>query len=106
MPETYKSQGTKLTATTSTTIYSGVSGTAIVNSVNVSNVDTNFPCSISIYLNKGGTSYSIISNLSIPYGSSFQCLDSPLICETGNTITAVASNANRLETIVSVLELT
>lgn len=106
MPETYKSQGTKLTTTSSTTIYSGVSGTGIVNSINISNVNEGIPCIISVYLNKGGTSYSIISNLSVPYGASFQCLDSPLICETGNTITAVASNANRLETIVSVLELT
>jgi len=106
MAETYKSQGTKLTNTSETTIYSGVSGTAIVNAINISNVTSNSSCYVDVFLNKGGTSYSIISNLIIPYGSSFQCLDSPLICESGNTITALATTGNILETIVSVLEIT
>ena len=39
MPETYKSFGTILGTTAATSIYAGVTGTALVNAVNVSNVN-------------------------------------------------------------------
>jgi hypothetical protein len=106
MAETYKSQGTNLTATSSIEIYSGVVGTAIVNNINISNTDTTNGCDVNIYLKKGATSYSIISNVEIPIGTTLQVLNSPLICESGNTITATATAANRITTIVSVLEIT
>jgi len=106
MPETYKSQATKLTATTNTTIYSGVVGTAIVNSINISNIDLFTPVTLSVFLVKSGTSYSIISNTTIPTGSTLQILDAPMVCASGDTITATASVANDLEIIVSVLEIT
>jgi hypothetical protein len=106
MAETYKSQATKLTATTNTTIYSGVVGTAIVNSINISNVDVTASCSVSVFLVKSATSYSIISNVSIPAGTTLQVLDAPMVCASGDTITATASIANDLECIVSVLEIT
>ena len=106
MAETYKSQATKLTSTNNTTIYSGISGTGIVNSINISNVDLYNPVMVNVFLVKSATSYSIISNVEIPVGSSLQVLDAPIVCETGNTITATASIANDLEIIVSVLEIT
>jgi hypothetical protein len=106
MAETYKSQATKLTATTNTTIYSGVVGTAIVNSINISNVDVSISCSVNIFLVKSSTSYSIISNVFIPPGATLQVLDAPMVCASGDTITATASFANDLECIVSVLEIT
>jgi hypothetical protein len=106
MAETYKSQGTKLTTTNNSTVYSGVAGTAIVNSINIANVDLYTSVTVSVFLVKSGTSYSIISNAIIPSGASLQLLDAPLVCESGNTITATASIANDLEVIVSVLEIT
>jgi len=106
MAETYKSQATKLTATTNTTIYSGVVGTAIVNSINISNIDLYNACNINVFLVKSGTSYSIISNVTIPIGATLQVLDAPMVCASGDTITATASIANDLEVIVSVLEIT
>ena len=35
-----------------------------------------------------------------------ETIDAPIICESGNTITATAANASRLEVVVSVLEIT
>lgn len=106
MADTYKNQVTKLTSTSNTTIYSGVVGTALVNSINISNVDLYTSVSINVFLVKAATSYSIISNVEIPVGTSLQILDTPIVCESGNTITATASIANDLEIIVSVLEIT
>ncbi len=106
MADTYKNQVTKLTSTSNTTIYSGVVGTALVNSINISNVDLYTSVSINVFLVKSATSYSIISNVEIPVGTSLQILDTPIVCESGNTITATASIANDLEIIVSVLEIT
>ena len=106
MADTYKSVGTKLTSTTNTTIYSGVAGTALVNSINISNIDLYTSVVVSIFLVKSATSYSIISNVEIPVGTSLQVLDTPIVCESGNTLTATANIANDLEVIVSVLEIT
>ena len=106
MAEAYKNQGTKLTTTSNTTIYSGVAGTGVVNGINISNVDLYNSCGVNVFLVKSGTSYSLISNVIVPVGASLQVLDAPIICESGNTITATAANASRLEVVVSVLEIT
>ena len=106
MAETYVSQATKLTSTSNTTVYDGVVGTGIVNSINISNVDLYTSCIVSIFLVKSATSYSIISNVEVPVGSTLQVLDAPIVCESGDTITATAGTANDLEIIVSALEIT
>lgn len=106
MAEAYKNQGTKLTTTSNATIYSGVAGTGVVNGINISNVDLYNSCGVNVFLVKSGTSFSLISNVIVPFGASLQVLDAPIICESGNTITATAANASRLEVVVSVLEIT
>ena len=106
MAEAYKNQGTKLTSTSNATIYAGVIGTGVVNGINISNVDLYNSCSVNVFLVKSGTSFSLISNVIVPVGASLQVLDAPIICESGNTITATAANASRLEVVVSVLEIT
>lgn len=106
MADTFKSYGVSLSAVSSIDIYPGVVGTAIVNSINISNVSATDTCNVSVFLKKGATSYSIISNVEIPVGTSLQVLESPLVCESGNTITATATKASMLTTITSVLEIT
>ena len=106
MAEAYKSQGTKLTTNASTTIYAGVVGTGVVNGINISNVDLYTSCGVNVFLLKGATAFSLISNVIVPVGSSLQVLDAPIICESGNTVTATAATASRLEVVVSVLEIT
>lgn len=106
MAETYISQGTNLGTTGNTEIYDGVVGTAIVNSINISNIDGAKSSYVDVYLVKGITSFSIISDAEVPPGTALQVLDAPIICESGNTLTATADSAGDLDIIVSALEIT
>jgi hypothetical protein len=106
MPETYKSFGTNLGTTGSTTIYAGVVGTAIVNSINCSNIDLYRSSTVTIEMVKGSTGYSIITNADVPMATSLQVLDAPLVLESGNTLRAVAGTTGDIDVIVSILEIT
>lgn len=105
MPETYKSVGTILGTTAATTIYSGVTGTAIVNSVYFSNIGTG-GVAVTLELIKGSTAYTIISNSTVPVYSAFQPIDSPIVLDSNNTLRATASATNSIHSIVSILEVT
>lgn len=106
MPETYKNSVTIHGTTASTTIYSGSSGTAIVNSINISNVSSAGGTTVTVNLVKGSTSYSLITNGVVPLASSLQVLDSPIVLQTNDYLTGAAGNTGFLHTIVSVLEIT
>jgi hypothetical protein len=106
MPETYKSFGTILGTTAATSIYSGVTGTAIVNSVYFSNVSSANSAKVSLEVLKGSTAYSIITNGVVPIESSFQAIDAPIILETSDTLRATAGLTGIFHVFVSVLEVT
>ena len=106
MPETYKSIGTILGSTASTTIYAGVSGTALVNGVVFSNINESSGTTVTLNLVKGSTSYSLLTNGDVPIKSSLQALDAPIVLENSNTLTATAGNSGFLHAVVSVLEIT
>jgi hypothetical protein len=112
MPDTYKNYCTKLTSTNQTVIYPGISGTAIVNSIHVSNVNASNNASITLLLSKGDApntntdEFHICRTTLVPIQSSYQALDAPIPLEPGDLLLAVASDANRLDVIVSVLEIT
>lgn len=106
MAETYKSFGTNLGSTAATTIYSGVVGTAIVNSINCSNIDPYRSSTVTLEMVKGSTGYSIITSAALPISTSLQALDAPLVLESGNTLRATAGTTGDVDVIVSVLEIT
>jgi len=106
MAEAYKSFGTNLGTTAATSIYSGVAGTAIVNSINCSNIDIYRPSTITVEMVKGSTGYSIITNANLPIAASLQVLDAPIVLESGNTLRATAGTTGDVDVIVSVLEIT
>jgi hypothetical protein len=106
MPETYKSFLTILGTTAATDVYPGVSGTAIINSINVSNINLFSAVSASIDLVRGSTGYSIARNVSIPTATSFQSLDAPMVLQNSDKITLTAGTTGSLHAIVSVLEIT
>jgi hypothetical protein len=106
MAETYKSFGSNLGSTAATTIYSGVTGTAIVNSINCSNIDLYTSTTVTLEMVKGSTGYSIITAAALPISTSLQALDAPLVLETGNTLRATAGTPGDIHVIVSVLEIT
>lgn len=106
MPETYKSFGTILGTTAATTIYSGSSGTSIVNSVNFSNINSGGGCLITLEAVKGSTAYSLITRAAVPTSTSLQALDSPIILETNDYLRATAGYTGYIHAFVSVLEIT
>lgn len=109
MPETYKSYGTKLTTENETIVYSAGNATAIVNSIHVANYDASNASAITLRLWKDTTnidSYHICKSVAVPIQSAYQALDTPIPLEPGDTLRATAANANRLDVIVSVLEIT
>jgi len=106
MAETYKSIGTILGTTAATSIYSGVTGTALVNSINVSNGSTTYTNLVTVELVKGSTGYSIITAATLPVGSSLQVLDAPLVLESNNTLRCTMGSTYSTHVIVSVMEIT
>lgn len=106
MPETYKSFGTIIGSTAATSVYSGVSGTALVNSINISNGSTAFGNLVTVELIKGSTAYSIITGAALPVGSSLQVVDSTLVLENSNTLRCTSGYTASVNVIVSVLEIT
>ena len=106
MPETYKSIGTIIGSTANTTIYYGVTGTAIVNSVIFSNVGPTTGIPVTLEAIKGSTAYSIITGAVVPLNTSFQALDAPIVLESNNTLRARVSDSPNIHVFVSVLEIT
>lgn len=106
MADTYKSFGTSLGTTFATTIYSGVAGTALVNSINCSNKDSIRSTNITVEMVKGSTAYSIITGADLPMYATLQVLDAPVVLESGNTLKATVGNTASVDIIVSVLEIT
>lgn len=107
MPETYKSFGTILGTTAATTIYSGLcSGTAIVNSVTLSNISSSGGVSVTLEAVKGSTAYSLITRAAVPISTTFQAIDSPIVLETNDTLRATAGFTGYVHAFVSVMEIT
>lgn len=106
MPEAYKSFGTLVGTTAATTIYSGVTGTALVNSIQIANNDTNNTNFVTVELLKGSTAYSLITQAQLPTRTSFQVLDAPLALESGNQLRYTAGFTFSTHVVVSVMEIT
>ena len=113
MPEFYKSQATILGTTAATLIYPGtpgVTGTAIVNSIHISNkgsIQGSFgTTTATVQLNKAGITYSVITDTVVSTGTALQVLDAPMILENGNRLFATAGLTGSLDVIVSVMEIT
>jgi hypothetical protein len=106
MPEAYKSFGTIVGSTAATTIYSGVTGTALVNSIQIANNDVNNTNYVTVELVKGSTGYSIITQAQLPSRTSLQVLDAPLALESGNQLRYTAGYTFSTHVIVSLMEIT
>ena len=108
MADVYKSYGYSLATTASTTIFTGPTGTSIINGISVANVDSTNSASITITIYKNSTlaTYSIIKTALVPIQSSLQVLGMPIPIEVNDIVKAQASHSNRLDVIISVLEIT
>jgi hypothetical protein len=106
MPDIYKNYATSIGTTGASTIYAGITGTAIINGIHVANTSTSTANSVSIQLFKGATGYYIIRGAAVPIQSTYQALDTPIPLITGETLKATAGVTAGLDIIVSVLEST
>lgn len=112
MPEAFRSYSTRLTTTGATFIATGVTGTTgvtgvtLVRGVNVANIDATNNAAISVHIHQGATGYALVSGYTVATGTRYQVLDAPLALRQGDTLKATASAADRLEVVVSALEIT
>jgi hypothetical protein len=106
MPDIYKNYATSIGTTGASTIYAGITGTAIINGIHVANTSTSTANSVSIQLFKGATGYYIVRAAAVPIQSTYQALDTPIPLITGDTLKATAGVTAGLDIIVSVLEST
>ena len=107
MPETYKSFGTIIGSTAGTIIYSGTSGYALVNSINIANGSTALGNAATVEVLKGGvTAYLLINSAVLPVNASLQILDNTLVLQQNDTLRFTAGYTYSVHTMVSVLEIT
>jgi hypothetical protein len=106
MPETYKSFGTIFGSTATTTIYSGVTGTAIVNSINFANGSLLAGNPVTLEVVKGSTAFLLLYQVPVPLNTTLQGLDSPIVLESNNTLRASMGLTYPMHVFVSVLEVT
>jgi hypothetical protein len=106
MPDIYTNYATSVGTTGASTIYAGITGTAIINGIHVANTSTSTANSVSIQLFKGATGYYIVRAAAVPIQSTYQALDTPIPLITGDTLKATAGVTAGLDIIVSVLEST
>ncbi len=106
MPDIYTKYATSVGVTAATTIYAGITGTAIVNAIHVANSNTTIANSVSVQLFKGATGYYIVRAAAVPIQATYQALDAPIPLVTGDTLKVTAGLTAGLDIIVSVLEST
>lgn len=106
MPDSYKNYATSVGVTAATTIYAGITGTAIVNAIHIANSNTTIANSVSVQLFKGATGYYIVRAAAVPIQATYQALDAPIPLVTGDTLKVTAGLTAGLDIIVSVLEST
>jgi len=106
MPDIYTNYATSVGVTAATTIYAGITGTAIVNAIHIANSNTTLANSVSVQLFKGATGYYIVRAAAVPIQSTYQALDAPIPLVTGDTLKVTAGLTAGIDVIVSVLEST
>jgi len=109
-----KSATVALSTTSQTTLVSNAASSGKVfkiNMIQIANVDGTNACDVTVNVHSaasgGGTSYSLVSTVSVPADASLVALDkgTAMYLEEDRSITATAGTANDLEVIVSYEEI-
>jgi hypothetical protein len=112
MPEAFTSRGYRLSTTGTTYVATGVTGitgttgVTLIRSISIANVDTSNAALVTVRLHQGATGYAIAANQNVATGTRFEVLTAPLAVRQGDSVSATASAADRLEVVVSALEIT
>ncbi len=106
MADTYKNYATSVGVTAATSVYAGITGTAIVNAIHISKTNITLANIVSVQLFKGATGFYIVRAAALPIQSTYQALDAPIPLVTGDTLKVTAGLTAGIDVIVSVLETT
>lgn len=107
MPELFKSYAINLTSTAQATLLSAATGTAVINAINITNVNTSGTATISVVLTRATNTFTIIKNSSVQSQGTVQILDRAIPIGTGDAIKVQqGSTAGSFDVIASVLEIT
>jgi len=109
MAEQYMSVGGSSASTTIPTIIfiASANSVNIINAINLSNTSSSSSAIVSVcwYDNSESSDFYIIKNAELPYGSSLQVLDGPIILDEDDEI-FIASNSLDVTVIISLLKIT
>lgn len=108
MPNTFKSSIFNIGSTASTVLYTTPTGTTtLVKSLYAANTGTADSVSVSVSVGfSGGTGAFLIRNASIPIQTSFQPITEPIVLEVNERISFEATLSNRVDVVLSYLEIT
>lgn len=110
MPNTYKNGAVKCTSTSAFTIYTCPEATtAIIKSLYISNVNSTADTAATVkFIDASALNidYSIITQGLVPKQTTLQVVTEPIVLEANDYLTVAAGNANYIEAVVSVLEIT
>lgn len=106
MPDNYKKILAKITANTTTTVYTcPAATTAIINLISIANISSTNLETIEISINGGGTDTFINKGATIAAASTMQ-LPGPYVLLAGDTLKIKSGNANTIDVVGSLLEIT
>ena len=108
MPNTYIATGSTSIGTTDSTIYSaGVSTTAIVKSLYLSNVSTGtYYVTVSTDFENSGTKHILLESGEVPTQSTLQVIDGAVVLNNRASIYIHASESSVIHATAAILEIT
>lgn len=89
-------------STSATAIVTAASNTAVkINMLNVSNVNTAQPSTVTVELYRSSTAYRTVYQIVVPIGSTLEILKSAMYLEEGDSLRLSSTTASDLEAIAS-----
>lgn len=105
MPDAFKFYAKQVTSSNAVTIVSGVTGTRIINAINLANTSTANTASVSVQVFAGTNAFTLVPRHTMATSSSSQVLPAPISLTTADDIKAAATSG-AVDVIVSALERT
>jgi len=106
MPDTFKFYGTQVTATTNTSVVSAVTGTRLINSIVVSNLDSSSTASVTVQALLDTVAFYIVPFATLATSEAKQMLLAALPLQTDDDVQISVGSGNTVDVVVSVLERT
>jgi hypothetical protein len=108
MANTYKNAFADLTTTNVTTVYTTPGATtSIIQAINLANVSASeVTVTVLVHDDSSSTDFTLINEVTVPGDSTLQVVDRPIVLETADLLKIQASVADRIEVIVSILQVT